>query len=52
MEMRDFRITAENLPMLLEMLQADPEWVAALTPEEKQAIIDKANRVIAKRYGV
>ena len=41
----------ENLPLLFEMLQADEVWVATLTMEEKQEIIDKANRVIMERYG-
>ena len=51
MEMRDLKITLENLPTLLDLLHADPEWVAALTTEEKQVIIDKANLVIETHYG-
>ena len=50
MDLKDLRITMENLPILLEVLRADPEWVANLTEEEKQAIIDKGNRLIVERF--
>ena len=51
MEMKDFRMTMELLPKLMEMLGADEEWVATLTDTQKQEIVDKVNRIVQERYG-
>ena len=51
MDLKNFRMTMELLPLLLEMLEADEEWVASLTDEQKQELVDKANNIIQERFG-